>query len=303
MSNDLLSVVIVTFENENEIEDCLTALQADCQRSGLECRIIVIDNASKDSTCARVEAWYRLFGIQNQLIRNSQNLGFTVALNQGLRDCGGDYVLILNPDTVVQEDCVENLVNLLKNGQDVGIAAPQLRNPDGSLQPSCRRFPERRDVIFECLGLSRLFSRSRLLNGWKMGDFDHRSRRSVEQPQGACLLTLPGVLRKVGLWDEAYPMFFSDVDWCHRVKNAGFDIIFEPEAKVIHRKGVSIYKRRAAMIWSSHISFHHYLMTYRTGRLSFLLNGIFVVFLVVLAIVRIGASRVLMSNPTQNEIR
>ena len=292
MSNDLLSVVIVTFDSENEIEGCLETLLADCRPAGLACQICVVDNASEDATCSKVEAWYRLYGIPNLLRRNPQNLGFTRALNRGLADCKGDFVLILNPDTLVQENCIGRLVNLLKCDRKVGVAAPQLMNPDGSVQPSCRRFPKRRDVVFECLGLSRIFPCSRLLNGWKMGDFVHRHRLNVDQPQGAFLLTTREVLRKVGLWDETYPMFFSDVDWCQRVKKAGFEIIFEPGAQVIHQKGVSIYKRRAAMIWSSHISFHHYLKTYRTGPLSFILNEIFGVFLVILAMVRMGVSKI-----------
>lgn len=198
---------------------------------------------------------------------------------------------------------MRRLIDVLGSDHQTGVVAPQLRNPDGSLQPSCRRFPRRRDVTYECLGLNLLFPKSRLFNSWKMGDFDHLSQRRVEQPQGAFLLTTREVMNSVGLWDETYPMFFSDVEWCHRVKNAGLDIIFEPGARVMHQKGVSIYKRRAAMIWTSHISFYRYLKKYRAHGLGFIVNGLFGVFMVILALVRIGLSKLTTNSSKKNETR
>jgi len=255
-----ISVVIVTYENESEIADCLDALYEELR--GVTAEIFVIDNGSRDGTKKIVENRFRE---QNQtrcvLISNEVNHGFTKALNQGLKKCRGDLVLVLNPDTRFRKGSLRVLGDALQRDATVGVVAPQLLNPDGSVQPSCRRFPRRRDVLFASLGLSYLFPNSRF-NAWKMPDFDHRQRRSVDQPQGACLLFRHKILEMVGLWDERFPMFFSDVDWCRRVKQKGMDIIFEPAAKVVHQKGVSIAKRRAVMIWSSHKSFYLYFRKY-----------------------------------------
>jgi GT2 family glycosyltransferase len=92
-----------------------------------------------------------------------------------------------------------------------------------------------------------------------MGDFDHRTAAEVDQPQGACLLARPEVVAQVGLWDERFPIFFSDVDWCRRVRQEGWKIRFEPSVQIIHAQGVSVQQVRAAAIWSSHISFWRYL--------------------------------------------
>ena len=142
----------------------------------------------------------------------------------------------------------------------MGIVAPQFLNADGSIQPSCRRFPRHRDIVFHALGLNYLFPYSKLYNYWKMGDFDHQSQRFVDQPQGAFLLTHRRAFEDVGLLDENFPMFFSDVDWCRRFINKGWKITFTPEVKIIHHKGSSVYnnRNRISLIWSSHISFYLY---------------------------------------------
>jgi len=256
-----ISVVIVTYENETEIAVCLDALFAELENFRSE--VFIIDNASRDRTGEIVRKKAAQFGspMQPTFIVNDVNLGFTKALNLGLSKCRGKFILVLNPDTRFQNGSLKILLDSLQTGEMTGVIAPQLINPDGTVQASCRRFPRRRDVLFTILGLSTLFPQSGF-NSWKMGDFDHRQRRSVDQPQGACLLFRHDVLEKVGLWDERFPMFFSDVDWCRRVKQSGFDIAFEPKAKVVHQKGVSIKKKRAAMLWSSHKSFYSYFRKY-----------------------------------------
>ncbi len=268
-----VSAVIVTFNNENEIADCLESLAKELADG--DWQLTIIDNQSLDRTVEILQSTlYRMTGCEAELICNQKNIGFTSALNQGLKKSRGELLLILNPDTKWQSGSLETLKRTLIRNPKTGVVAPQLLNPDGSVQPSCRRFPGHRDVVFEVFGLSRIFKTSRIFNGWKMGDFDHRVRRSVEQPQGACLLFRRDVLNAVGWWDEDFPMFFSDVDWCRRVKAAGFDIVFEPAAKVIHHRGVSVFQKRPAMIWSSHRSFYWYFRKhYPQRRLANLLMG------------------------------
>ena len=129
-------------------------------------------------------------------------------------------MLFLNPDTILPPNCLTALLPALYADPGTGVVAPQLRFPpasSGFIQPSCRRFPTYWDLFCAFTGLTMLFPRSRFFNGWKMGDFDHRSPREVDQPQGACLLARPEVATQLGAWDERFPLFFSDVDWCRRV--------------------------------------------------------------------------------------
>lgn len=275
-----ISVVIVTYQNENEITACLESLLNELKNYTYQ--IIVIDNNSQDQTKQCLADFKKIGTIQ--IIFNEKNLGFTKAINQGLRESNGNFILTLNPDTVLQSECLGVLLNTLNENTNVGVVAPQLRNSDGSIQRSCRRFPKRRDVLFHLSGLSYLFRNSRLFNGWKMGDFDHLAKRSVDQPQGAFLLFRREVLRETGLWDERFPMFFSDVDWSKRVKKCGYEILFEPAATVVHRQGVSVFKSRATMIWSSHLSFYRYFKKHE--RDLKLLNELIGVILILSAFLR-----------------
>lgn len=287
-----VSVVVVTFNNENEIADCIDSLARELENDRWQ--LMVIDNCSADRTSETVRlklSALDAIGISMELICNQENLGFTRALNQGLRKSHGEFILILNPDTRLQQESLRILKKKLYETDLIGVAAPQLLNADGSVQSSCRRFPRHRDVIFEMTGLSSVFKSSQLFSGWKMGDFDHRVGRSVDQPQGACLFFRRSVLNAVGLWDERFPMFFSDVDWCRRVKKAGFDIVFEPAAKVVHHKGVSVHQKRPRMIWSSQRSFFRYFMKHYDQPKYFLANYVTGFLLLVTAVPRILFAR------------
>ena len=282
------TVVIVAFNNEHEIRACLESVISELKNFTFQ--IIIIDNHSQDRTRNQISEFCAMLANQNgeiELIFNPMNVGFTAALNQGLKRSRGEYILILNPDTAPKPRSLVALKNSLDAEKRVGVVAPQLLNSNGTVQPSCRRLPRHRDVLFEITGLSFLFKKSGVFNGWKMGDFDHRSRRSVDQPQGACLLFRRQLLEEVGFWDETFPMFFSDVDWCRRVKSRGYEIVFEPAAQVVHHKGVSVLQRRAQMIWSSHRSFYKYFKKHYNQPKFVILNEMLDIVLFWSALVRI----------------
>ncbi len=269
----------MTFNNGDEIASCIASL-VNAAPSHLS-EIFIIDNASSDGTPFLVSKSRALNRFAKfKIIVNGENKGFTAALNQGLALAKAPYVLFLNPDTILQENAIVRMKKYLQKDRKIGVAAPLLRNEDGSIQPSCRRFPRHADVIFELTGLSRIFSKSALFNRWKMGDFDHTKVRHVDQPQGAFLMTRKSVVKKIGAWDEEFPMFFSDVDWCKRVTDAGFLILFTPEVQITHHKGRSVYANRAAMIWSSHKSFIRYFSKHFSKPRWILPNALIAILLV-----------------------
>jgi GT2 family glycosyltransferase len=260
LSRGGVSAVVVTYNSERSIGACLSSLLAAVE--GLSAEVWVIDNASEDGTCALVERIAASAPIPIRLLRNKWNLGFTRATNQGLASASGRFLLLLNPDVEVPRGALPHLISFLERERDVGIVAPQLRFPDGSVQPSCRRFPRRRDLLFELLGLSRLFPESPLFNAWKMGDFDHLSRRDVDQPQGAFLLARREAVASVGLLDERFVMFFSDVDWCRRFWEKGWRVTFVPEVHAVHHKGASVFAHRVPALIASHRDFLRYFRKY-----------------------------------------
>lgn len=289
-----LAIIIVTFQNAGEIAHCLQSLvQAEPERNVY---LFVIDNASTDGTREIIQTLItRLpkprFNVA--LILNEKNLGFTSAVNQGLRHYVAMRanhrlpVLFLNPDTVLPVNSMPALLEKLYAMLDTGVIAPQLIYEDGRIQASCRCFPTHWDLFCELTGLSRLFPNSPRWNRWKMGDFDHRTAAEVDQPQGACLLARPEVAAQVGLWDERFPIFFSDVDWCRRVWQQGWKIRFEPSVQIIHAQGVSVQQVRAAAIWSSHLSFWRYLRKHERNWHEKLLNWICGPLLIIAACVRL----------------
>ncbi len=255
-----LSVVIVTYDNRDLILACLRRLAVAVKEYSHD--VVIVDNASTDGTdrlLQRKTLELELMFDSLRLSFNKINTGYTAGVNQGLAYTSGAFVLLLNPDVLMQPDTLHPLYEFLTDHPKAGVVAPQLRYPDHSIQASCRRFPRRRDVFYSIFGLGIFFSHPEF-NAWKMGEFDHTQSRPVDQPQGAFMLMRRQVLNEVGPLDERFVMFFSDVEWCARVKRAGWHIWFIPRAVAIHVRGASIRTRRLSMIVSSHRAFVRYFI-------------------------------------------
>lgn len=290
-----IAVIIVTYQSGRHIGACLSSLLLAAPEYRLH--LIIIDNASRDDTREQIRAALqgmppaRFTGMG---INYTENLGFTAAVNQALAHVPeGAAVLFLNPDTVLPPASLSVLMKKLFVDEKLGVIAPQLRflssnQTSAAIQPSCRRFPIYSDLFYEFTGLAHAFPRSARCNRWKMGDFDHRSSREVEQPQGACLLARYEVVKQVGLWDERFPLFFSDVDWCRRVRQAGWKIYFDAKVFIYHEQGASVKQTRAAAIWSSHVSFYRYFRKWRVTRRDEILSLMIAPLLVLSAALRIA---------------
>jgi len=258
-----ISVIIVTYNNRNIIQQCLSTL-SDALVS-YSSQLCIIDNQSVDGTpqlLSEPRFWKPFSFDAVEEIYNSTNLGYTRGVNQGLRLAAGRYVLMLNPDIIFENKLFEKLFEVLQHDESIGVVSPQFRFLDQTIQSSCRRFPTKQDVLFEFLGVSKIFSNSGFFNAWRMPDFDHNQSCDVPQPQGAFLLTRKKVLDKIGLLDESFPMFFSDVDWCRRVIQHKWRIRFVASVFIYHIRGASVNQKRAHMIVSSHKSFVDYFRKY-----------------------------------------
>lgn len=264
-----LTVVVVSWNTRDLLDRSLETLKEDLERtsnsSNLVTEVFVVDNDSKDGSAAMVaekHGW-------TTLIANDDNLGFAKANNQVLRQAKGRYILLLNPDTEVEKGALKTLIDFLEAHPKAGIVAPQLLNSDGSIQRSCRQFPTFTGMLFELIGLSKLFPKGSKMGttfrAYKMLDWEHDDEREVDQPEGACLLLRREVLEEVGLLDEGYFMLFEEVDWCYRIKKAGWQIWFTPKARVMHHYGQSIKQVKARMILSSHRGLYRFWRKHYRG--------------------------------------
>jgi len=244
-----LSIIIVTWNSEEEIAECLRSVSDRISKNGdFVFEIIIVDNNSSDNTYRVLEKFKSYFNENILLIRNSNNPGFTKACNQGIELAKGQNILFLNPDTEIIDDALYKLNNYLNRDEKIGAVAPQLLNEDMTIQYSCRTLPKYRDMFFELKLLSALFPKSKFFARWKMKYFLHNELSEVEQPMAAALMVKKNVLDKIGNMDERFVMFFNDVDLCKKILENGYKIVFYPVAKMIHRKGSSVYQDRARMI-------------------------------------------------------
>ncbi|MFI5144632.1 MAG: glycosyltransferase [Ignavibacteria bacterium] len=241
-----ISIVIVTWNAHDEILNCLESVMVNIRLlKDIETEIIIIDNHSSDNT---VEIINNLKFDNIKIFQNDSNSGFTKAANRGICMSAGKYIFLLNPDTIMNEDCIGLLYDFLKANEGYGAASPRLLNADGTIQYSIRNFPDYPAMFFEHSLLSYIFPRSRTFSKWKMEYFDYTQDADVLQPMAAALMIRKSELEKTGNMDERFEMFFNDVDLCMKIIQNGSKIRYLTEAAAMHIKGASIYKTRARMI-------------------------------------------------------
>lgn len=238
-----LSVIIVTWNSADEIVQCVESVIHNSKT--IQPEIIIIDNNSSDNSFELVN---NIKYSNLHTYKNANNLGYTKAINQGIKYSKGKNVLLLNPDTVLERGVLDKLIDFLDTNDNYGACCPQMLNPDGTIQQSIRNFPGYWKMFCEFSLLSYIFPKSPLFGKWKMKYFDYTKNADVMQPMAAALMIKKRVLDAVDNMDERYKMFFNDVDLCKKIIDEGYKIRLITGAKVIHEHGVSIHKDRVRMI-------------------------------------------------------
>ncbi len=240
-----LSIIIVNYNTADLLCQCLTSIYSSPCRYNFE--VIVIDNASSDLSCKMVKKEFP----QVKLVENERNTGFAKANNQGLRISQGEYILFLNPDTVILKNALEKLLEFMETHTEAGAVGAKLLYPDGTVQLSCRRFYTPLAILMRRTFLGKMFPNSISLKDHLMSDWDHNEIREVDWMLAACLIVPRHVLDKVGCFDEQYTMYFEDVDICYRIKKAGYKVYYYPEAMVTH-----YHQRESAQRFSKKTIWH-----------------------------------------------
>jgi len=228
-----LSIIIVSWNVKTDLVNCLNSLQENPYAGNFE--VIVVDNNSSDDTVKTVKSNFP----DVVVIDNDKNLGFATGNNKGFEVAKGQYILLLNPDTIVHSDALDTLITFMDDNPSVGACGPRLLNGDGTVQESVRRFPTFRASLYRHTILRFLGIFKKQYREWIMKDFSYDCQAEVCQLMGAALLTRKSVIDQVGTMDEIFFMYYEEVDLCYRIKNAGWSIVFTPESEITHLGGRS----------------------------------------------------------------
>jgi len=232
-----LSIVIVNFNVANYLEQCLISVEKAIQ--DIDCEIFVVDNNSVDGSCKMIR---RLFPTVI-LIENNSNLGFAKANNQAIRKATGEFILLLNPDTVVEKGTFRKAIEYISSQADFGGLGVKMIDGNGLFLPESKRgFPSPKVAFYKLSGLATLFPHSKTFNKYHLGYLNNEEINEVDVLSGAFMLIRKNVLDEIGLLDETYFMYGEDIDLSYRIVNAGYKNIYFPKTTIIHYKGQSTQK-------------------------------------------------------------
>lgn len=264
-----LSVIIVSYNTCQLTIQTLDSIYKNKVNFSLE--TFVVDNNSNDGSVNKIK---KLFP-HVILLPEKNNLGFAKANNKAIRKAKGKYILLLNSDTVVIEECLEKCLNYMDKNKDIGALGCKVVLPDGSLDKACKRsFPTPENSFYHAIGLAKLFPKSKKFGSYNLTYLDEDQIHEVDCLVGAFMMVRREVIEQVGLLDEKYFMYGEDIDWCYRIKKAGWKIVYYPEAKIIHYKGSSSKKKKWKTIYEFHRAMFLFFNDHYRDKYNIIIKGL-----------------------------
>jgi N-acetylglucosaminyl-diphospho-decaprenol L-rhamnosyltransferase len=226
-----VSIIIVTYHNEETIESCIASIK---EQTSLRYEIIVVDNSLDRLTLDRLVSLRALYPeLDVEIIRPSHNLGFAKACNLGARSARGKYLMFLNPDTAFRNDVARQLTAFMLKQRNAAVVGPLILDADGKVTPTCRNLPTVFRIFLDATGLDKR------IGAYKLVRFSHATTREVQQIIGACFFISRIIFEALQGFDERFFIYFEEVDLCKRVLDEGYQVWFCPEARLIHTRGAS----------------------------------------------------------------
>lgn len=264
ITTPIVSTIIVNYNTKELLRNAINSVVSNSH--GLETEIIVVDNKSTDDSIVMLKENYP----NVKVIQNNENLGFPKANNIGIKQSTGRYVLLLNSDTEIIGDCLQKCINYMDSHTYIGVLGCKLVLANGELDHACKRgFPTPEASLWYMLKMYKLFPGNKQFGQYKMNHLSDDEINEVDSLTGAFMLLRREVIGEVGLLDEQFFMYGEDLDWCFRIKKAGWKVVYYPEALTIHYKGGSSKKKRYKTIYEFHRAMYlfynkHYLKEYNT---------------------------------------
>jgi GT2 family glycosyltransferase len=280
----VIDIIIVNYNSTDCLLQCLESVYD--KLSGAPAALWIVDNASSDGIHRIAERFPEV-----RLLRNHRNRGFGAAVNQALKKSTAPYVVLLNPDSCVLKGFFQTLLPFMEDNPRIGLAGPRILNADGSAQGSARSFPTPLTALFGRTSLlSRLFPRNPITRANILtAASDGVHPMEVDWVSGACMVVRRKAIDDAGYFDERFFMYWEDADWCQRMRQRGWKIVYFPRAEVMHRVGVSSGKRAMGSLFEFHKSAYRLFEKYNPsmpGLLKILILSALLVRLCLVAVLK-----------------
>ncbi|WP_026884421.1 glycosyltransferase family 2 protein [Clostridium akagii] len=280
-----LSIIIVNWNAKDLLKDCLYSVYENTKELNYE--IIIVDNNSSDGSCEMLKEKF-LHKSNFTLIENKDNKGFASANNQAIKIAKGTAVLLLNADTLINENVICKTYECLMGDKKLGVVGCKVLNLDGTLQLACRRMaPRPKDAFFKLFGISRLFKNNKNLTRYNLTNAPEDEFLDVDSVSGCFLMIKREVIDKIGPLDETFFMYGEEMDWCMRTKKQGYIVRYCPVGTIIHYKGQSSKKLGTKATYEFYRAMIIFYNKYNKGESIFLFDWIVYVGIVLLGIVAI----------------
>ncbi len=263
-----LSIIIVNYNTKELLKQTIESVM-DTAEQAVKYEIIVSDNGSKDGSCEMMKSSFP----EIRFIENNANLGFAKANNEAIKESSGRYILLLNSDTVVKNNCLERCVSYMDRHSNIGALGCKVILPDGRLDHACKRgFPTPLASLSYILRLDRLLKNNKKFGQYDMTYVGEDEISEVDAVMGAFMIVRREAVLEVGGLDEDFFMYGEDIDWCYRIKEKGYKIIYYPEGEIIHYKGSSSKKRRFMTVYEFHRAMYIFYNKHYKGKYNFLVT-------------------------------
>lgn len=277
-----LSIIIVNYNTKELLKQTIQSIiNAVNLGNNIKYEIIVSDNCSCDGSIEMLKEEFK----QVILIQNKNNLGFSKANNVAIKRAIGKYILLLNSDTVVVNDCLVKCVSYMNDEKNIGALGCKVMLANGKLDHACKRgFPTPRTSLYYMLRLHKFFPDNKKFGQYTLDYLDENNINEVDSLTGAFMMVRREVIDKVGLLDEEFFMYGEDIDWCFRIKEAGFKVVYFPKAEIIHYKGGSSKRKKNKTIYEFYRAMYlfyrkHYYDKHNIFITAFVYSAIWIKFL------------------------
>ncbi|EKD49807.1 MAG: glycosyl transferase family 2 [uncultured bacterium] len=231
-----LSIVVVHYKSPKLLTQCIKSILE--KYPELKGNFVIVDNSPNLKISKQIKKTFP----KERYIPSKVNVGFAKGVNWGINNTTTEYVMILNPDIVMQDLAIEKMLNYMEKHKDVALIAPKLIYGDGTVQESCYRFHNSiLTVAYRRTFLGKMSFAKKELKKFTMADYDHKKTKEVDWVLGACMMVRKKAIEEVGLMDERFFLYLEDVDWCRRFWENGWKVIYFPLAQMSH-----FYKRESA---------------------------------------------------------